>query len=367
VISLTGPDQGADFYLFKCKRSKLMKQNVILHKQQYRKIKKMLVKSDPAWVRYTDVFFTDEKTAVFEMKSMVREGLYVFGYLCPAFYDLDDQSKILFLLESDLDKTKQEKGKIPKSTKRNLILNWRRVLSGQISEIHYKDYKRSRYEYNPYWKNAELAAQKARQLNINKRRPGILRVVNIGRRFSYPIYPGYRNICVCNRTRSKTKELASVNMGPITKPLVNDLFTLWMKSKICDEDFDQNGDYIKSYLRRISERNEFEYSTDIDYWKDRKTLFYYWQGKELNEIEARRKIFCPLYVEFARETDSFRKIRKLLQDGYNVQLIGYDTVSYSSAYDPNGHILEEIFNDPKIPYSNAHVLAGMLTKNHVWE
>jgi hypothetical protein len=343
------------------------KTNVILHKQQYRKIKKMLGNSDPAWVRYTDVFFNDEKTAVFEMKSMIRHGLYVFGYLYPALNDQSNIYKIFYLLESDLNRDLHVHGKIPRSVKSNLFLDWHEVLGKNIREIYYEDYKRERYESGPNRGDSELTEQDALKLNLSRKRSGNLRVVNIGRRFSFPVYLGYKNICIANRTRSKTKELASINMGPITKPSVNDLFTLWMKSKICDEDFDQNGDYIKSYLRRISERNEFEYSTDIDYRKDRKTLFYYWQGKELNEIEARREIFCPLYVEFARETDSFRKIKKLLEDGYNVQLIGYDTVSWSSAYDPDGQLLKDIFNDPSTLFSNAHVLAGMLTNNHVWE
>jgi hypothetical protein len=342
---------------------------VILHKQQYRKIKKMLVKSDPAWVRYTDVFFTDEKTAVAEFHSMSRPGLYVFGYYYPAFHKSEKNSKILYLLEADLKKENHKQGKIPKSKKDSLFLDWKIILNENAREINYVDYKGGRYDLHRRhnYKDVLKAEQDARELNLSRKSRGKLRVVNVAPHFSYPVFPGYKNIGISTRTPTKMQELSSVNMGPFSNPQVPNLYTLWMVSKIYDEDLDSNGSYTNGYLKKIEYRAKCAYWSDKDHWKEKNTLFYYWQGKELNEIEARREIFCPLYVDFARKTKSFRKIKKLLNDGYNIQLVGYDTVSYSSAYDPDGQLLKDIFNDPSNPFSNAHVLAGMLTKNHVWE
>ena len=115
------------------------KTNVILHKQQYRKIRKMLGNSDPAWVRYTDVFFTDEKTAVAEFHSMSRPGLYIFGYYYPAFHKSEKYSRILYLLEADLKKENHKQGKIPKSKKDSLFLDCKIILNENEREINYVD------------------------------------------------------------------------------------------------------------------------------------------------------------------------------------------------------------------------------------
>ena len=134
-----------------------------------------------------------------------------------------------------------------------------------------------------------------------------------------------------------------------------------MNCRINDADIDKNGNIIKKA------QGGHLYYSDTCYRYEGKTLFYYWNGKKLSEIEARKEIFCPFYVEFAVQTESFRKIKKILKDGYNVQLIAYDATPYSTEYDPDGQILKDIFNDPSKAFTNAHVLAGMLTNNYVWE
>lgn len=331
------------------------KTNVILHKQQYRKIRKRLGNSDPAWVRYTDVFFNDEKTAVFEMKSMIRHGLYVFGYLYPALNDQSSNSKIFYLLESDLNKDLHVHGKIPKSKKGRLFLKWRVVLNENIREINYAEYPGGRFALRYRYSREELliSEQSARELNISKKRRGMVRVVDVGPGLSFAEYPGYKRFSVSTRGRSKTRELSACLIGPIKNPPTINLYTLWMNCRINNIIKKPQGGHI--------------YYSDNFYRYKGKTLFYYWSGKKLNEIEARKEIFCPFYVEFAVQTDSFQKIKKILKDGYNVQLIAYDATPYSTEYDPDGQILKDIFNDPSKPFTNAHVLAGLLTKNHVWE
>ena len=323
----------------------------------------MLGNSDPSWVRYTDVFFTDEKTAVLEMHSMSRQGLFVFGFYYPAFHKSEQISRILYLLEADLKKEIHEHGKNPKSKKGRSFLNWQTVLNENIREINFKDYKRGPYDpYNrPSVEDKVTVEERARELNISRNLRGHLRVSNVGPYLSYPLGPGYKNICVSTRTTGKTRELSSIEMGPINSPSAPNLYTLWNMCKIKERAINGDGKIIKNF------QNIRFYKSDNTYRYEWKTLFYYWQGKELNEIEARREIFCPLYVDFARKTKSFRNIKKLLKAGYNVQLIGYDSVPYSSAYDPVGQILKDIFNEPSKPFTNVHVLAGMLTKNHVWE
>jgi len=108
------------------------KANVILYKQQYRQIRKMLGNSDPTWVRCVEVDFRDAKAAADVLNSMSREGLYIFGYKVPAFNEKNRNSKLIYLLQSDLKKDLHMQGKIPKSRKGRLFLNWQDVLNEDI-------------------------------------------------------------------------------------------------------------------------------------------------------------------------------------------------------------------------------------------
>lgn len=45
---------------------------------------------------------------------------------------------------------------------------------------------------------------------------------------------------------------------------------------------------------------------------------------ELDYLAARRAIYCPLYIHLARQTDDYKTLQKMLQEGYNLQILDVD-------------------------------------------
>ena len=57
-------------------------------------------------------------------------------------------------------------------------------------------------------------------------------------------------------------------------------------------------------------------------------LFSYWKGKKLSYLEARKEIYCPEYSKAVIQTEAYKQLNKLLDDGYNIQIVGYDGYDY---------------------------------------
>ena len=79
-------------------------------------------------------------------------------------------------------------------------------------------------------------------------------------------------------------------------------------------------------------------------------LFSLWQGQRLTYLEARRAIYYPLYIKLVHETDEYKELVKMLEDGINIQIIGYD--GYDIQTD-----LETCMKDPSRPCGHEVVLA----------
>ncbi|KDO32353.1 hypothetical protein SPRG_02831 [Saprolegnia parasitica CBS 223.65] len=95
-----------------------------------------------------------------------------------------------------------------------------------------------------------------------------------------------------------------------------------------------------------------------------KPLFSYWHGEPLGYIEARVRIYAPLYAD-AVETyaaTELATLREALRHG-DIALFDYDGYRHDTA----GLSLEDVLYSPKRKMGHAFVLAMMLTEQRVWE
>lgn len=100
--------------------------------------------------------------------------------------------------------------------------------------------------------------------------------------------------------------------------------------------------------------------------------------KPLSYIEARKKIYVPVYVEAAKRCPTFAKLKARVEKGENLLIIEVDgpheedLAHYIQEYDvPNNFImkgtilatsenLSVMLNDPKHPYGHGYCLAAAL-------
>jgi hypothetical protein len=77
------------------------------------------------------------------------------------------------------------------------------------------------------------------------------------------------------------------------------------------------------------------------------------QELHLSYIES-RQIYCHFYEQFALKSPDFHKLKQMIDDGYNLQICGYD------AYVPTKS-LDEHYLDPSRPFGHEMVLYTLLT------
>lgn len=92
-----------------------------------------------------------------------------------------------------------------------------------------------------------------------------------------------------------------------------------------------------------------------------KPLYSYWDGEKLPYIEARKKIYIPLYAKAVQKTSAFAKLKRMYEAGDNLVLWDFDGYDHKalglSSYD-------QVINDPNRTMGHAFVI-GMLLEGHL--
>jgi len=88
-----------------------------------------------------------------------------------------------------------------------------------------------------------------------------------------------------------------------------------------------------------------------------KPAYSFWHGEHLGYIDARKKIYAPIYAKYVVETDSFKKLRAIYESGEIVVLRDYDAYDHIKL----GMSLKDVINNPGRKCGHAFVLAMILT------
>lgn len=84
--------------------------------------------------------------------------------------------------------------------------------------------------------------------------------------------------------------------------------------------------------------------------------YSWWDGEALGYLEARRKIYVPLYTRAVVNTPAFLKLLTMYREAGRVTLWDFDGYDHHQL----GMTLKEVLNDPKRKMGHAFVLAMML-------
>lgn len=85
-------------------------------------------------------------------------------------------------------------------------------------------------------------------------------------------------------------------------------------------------------------------------------LFSYWDGAKLTYIEARKKIYIPLYAQAVQKTFAFQKLKKMHEAGEDLYLWDFDGYNHRAL----GLSYEEVINDPNRKMGHAFVISMLL-------
>lgn len=95
-----------------------------------------------------------------------------------------------------------------------------------------------------------------------------------------------------------------------------------------------------------------------NYYKYYTAISSFYNDEYYDYIESRKKIYAPIYADLVTETDAFIELKKLVDNGCNVQILDYDVLPGSNEVDVD--LLIDRINDPSVPFGHGYVLAGLL-------
>jgi hypothetical protein len=133
----------------------------------------------------------------------------------------------------------------------------------------------------------------------------------------------------------------------------------WQASKVYSEFLDKNGNPSEEYFKWALNIWNSDYAYRYPMGKGRIPEYSYWDGEKLSYVEARKKIYIPIYSRAVKESDAFKKLIYLYKneekDIYLIDFDGYNHVKINKT-------LDEVINDPNKKMGHAFVIYAILTE-----
>ena len=153
--------------------------------------------------------------------------------------------------------------------------------------------------------------------------------------------------------------LSPFNLGPC--PLYGGRFSknmenAWQFAKLYEEHADEylepTDDYWDWALGGWYDQRARRYPMG----KGRKPICSLWEGEQLNYIEARKRIYVPLYAEAVQKSHAWAVLQAYAKDDPAVALRDFDGYDHLVA----GKTLTQVLNDPNQKMGHAFVLMMLL-------
>lgn len=133
----------------------------------------------------------------------------------------------------------------------------------------------------------------------------------------------------------------------------------WQYSKVYEYYTDANGNPDERYFQWAKEGWGKTKADRYPMGRGAKPLYSYWDGNKLTYVEARHKIYIPLYSGAVQKTNAFSKLEEIYKDFQG------DKILYLQDFDahnlePDSFNYKDLWNNPNIKVGHAYVLAMML-------
>lgn len=138
----------------------------------------------------------------------------------------------------------------------------------------------------------------------------------------------------------------------------------WQFTKVYTEHATMDGDIHTSYWEWAKNGWASDIAFRYPMGKGRKPLFSLWkvngEFKKLDYIEARKRIYIPLYYHAVKNTEAFEKLKQkyeqLNKDGKDLYLVDFDAYRHKIMHKS----YSDVINNPARKMGHAFVLAMML-------
>lgn len=175
----------------------------------------------------------------------------------------------------------------------------------------------------------------------------------------YPTPEGAQIINTTSRSDTWSRALSPFFLGPID--LYNgynsiNMENAWQYSKVYEYYTDDKGDPDERYFKWAQDGWKKIRADRYPMGRDAKPLYSYWGGEKLSYVEARKKIYIPLYARAVQKTSAFQKLKRLYEQGDDLYLWDFDGYNHK-AFNLS---FEQVINDSNRKMGHAFVIAMLL-------
>jgi hypothetical protein len=140
--------------------------------------------------------------------------------------------------------------------------------------------------------------------------------------------------------------------GHISKNMEN----AWQFSKVYEYYLEDDGTVGERYIKWAQEGWSDTRAHRYPMGRGAKPLYSYWDGHTYGYVDARKKIYIPLYQEAVQKRKAWQELKNLYEFARPIYLIDFDAHNLT----PGTFDYWELWNNPNIKVGHAYVLAMML-------
>lgn len=183
----------------------------------------------------------------------------------------------------------------------------------------------------------------------------------IVRNFWEPVPPGYVAINITSTSKEPwLKGFSPFVVGPVEAngQIVTTVENAWQYSKVYPWHLNSDGSIKEEYFRWRDFGYKSPKSDRYPFGKKSKHCFVFWNGDKIeSELEAKEKVFLPLYSNAVRKTESYEILLQLSREGMNFCLLDFD------AYDHMGKTKKEIIDHPTRKFGHGFCIKWLLDED----
>lgn len=134
----------------------------------------------------------------------------------------------------------------------------------------------------------------------------------------------------------------------------------WQYSKVYRIHLDDKGNPSDDYFRWAVHGWSLTRAMRYPMGKGVVPEYSYWDGDKLDYIEARKRIYIPLYAAAVQKTEAWEELVSRYKSEKDIYLWDFDGYDYITM----GRSLKQVVNDPERKMGHAFVLALLLSSTN---
>lgn len=169
---------------------------------------------------------------------------------------------------------------------------------------------------------------------------------------------GYMRIDVTSHATDVFRTCSPFFAGPVSlygNYVSKNVENAWQYSKVYSQFIGDDGNPTQAYFAWAQEG----WSDSVAHRHPMGHIFpkySWWDGTKLDYIEARKKIYIPLYTKAVIKTAGYQELKRLYEAGERICLLDYDSFDYQSM----GYSINDVIEDKNHSLGHSFVLKCLL-------